>query len=62
MAGLQVRGSTAVVCVDADDNGADDDGADDDDDDDEGADDEGADDDVMTVVHGDHDADEEGAG
>ncbi len=47
MAGLQVRGSTAVVCVGADD---------------EGADDEGADDDVMTVVHGDHGADDEGAG
>jgi hypothetical protein len=44
------------VCVGADDDGADDD------DDDEGADDEGADDDVMTVVHGDHDADEEGVG
>ncbi len=56
MAGLQVRGSTAVVCVGADD-GADDEGADDD-----GADDEGADDDVMTVVHGDHGADEVGAG
>ncbi len=42
MAGLQVRGSTAVVCV--------------------GADDEGADDDVMTVVHGDHGADDDGAG
>ncbi len=47
MAGLQVRGSTAVVCVGADD---------------EGADDDGADDDVMTVVHGDHGADDEGAG
>ncbi len=57
MAGLQVRGSTAVACVGADDEGADDDGADDDD-----ADDEGADDDVMTVVHGDHGADEVGAG
>jgi len=56
VAGPQVRGSTAVVCVGADDDGADDD------DDDEGADDEGADDDVMTVVHGDHDADEEGVG
>ncbi len=52
MAGLQVRGSTAVVCVGADDEGADDDGADD----------EGADDDVMTVVHGDHGADDDGAG
>jgi len=47
VAGLQVRGSTAVVCVGADD---------------EGADDEGADDDVMTVVHGDHGADDDGAG
>ncbi len=47
MAGLQVRGSTAVVCVGADD---------------EGADDDGADDDVMTVVHGDHGADDDGAG
>jgi len=61
VAGPQVRGSTAVVCVGADDDDADDEGADDDDDD-EGADDEGADDDVMTVVHGDHDADEEGVG
>ncbi len=52
MAGLQVRGSTAVLCVGADDEGADDDGADD----------EGADDDVMTVVHGDHGADDDGAG
>ncbi len=52
MAGLQVRGSTAVACVGADDDGADD----------EGADDEGADDDVMTVVHGDHGADDDGAG
>ena len=51
-----MRGGTAVVCVGADDDGADDD------DDDEGADDEGADDDVMMVVHGDHDADEEGVG
>ncbi len=46
MAGLQVRGSTAVVCVGADDDGADDEGADD----------------VMTVVHGDHGADDDGAG
>ncbi len=53
MAGLQVRGSTAVVCVGADDEGADDDGVDDD-----GADDDG----VMTVVHGDHGADDDGAG
>ncbi len=52
MAGLQVRGGTAVACVGADDEGADDDGADD----------EGADDDVMTVVHGDHGADDDGAG
>ena len=52
MAGLQVRGSTAVACVGADDEGADDDGADD----------EGADDDVMTVMHGDHGADDDGAG
>jgi len=37
VAGLQVRGSTAVVCVGADDEGADDEGADD-----EGADDDGA--------------------
>ncbi len=42
MAGLQVRGSTAVVCVDADDEGVDDDGVDDDDNDDAGADDDSA--------------------
>ncbi len=53
MAGLQVRGSTAVVCVGADDEDVDDDGADDD-----GVDDDG----VMTIVHGDQDVDDDGAG
>ncbi len=58
MAGLQVRGSTAVVCVDADDEGVDDDGEDDD-----GADDDSVDDDgVMTIVQGDQDVDDDSAG